>query len=283
MLLYLAQKNDWVLVPDVFNNANGGKKPEGITSLTGARKALKAIGYVEMENITSTGHPNYQCRIKPDLDSLHDFFYGFKPAPNIWHEFMQSPYYLDTIPSLCDHFNDQLQNEGMPVMTEIEREFLALILKYSETALDFVLIERPDKCKESFKKLEANTKQDSMSLLEMFKDGDRINTIIDAIFLPMKQLMTGKDEHRDRDRLNKERNKVRIILKRVSTRPNTNSNRRLIDMFVNAKHPTWMSLFDELYSKDRYFYDFWLSDEDKCRLDKLMLDKLYFSCKKNDT
>ena len=65
MLLYLAHKNDWVYVTEVFRGAD----PEGITSLHGARKALRELDYVEMENVTP-GRPTYECRLKQDVDTF---------------------------------------------------------------------------------------------------------------------------------------------------------------------------------------------------------------------
>ena len=65
MLLYLAHKNDWVYVTEVFRGAD----PEGITSLHGARKALRELDYVEMENVTP-GRPTYECRLKQDIDTF---------------------------------------------------------------------------------------------------------------------------------------------------------------------------------------------------------------------
>lgn len=65
MLLYLARKNDWVYVTEVFRGAD----PEGITSLHGARKALRELDYVEMENVTP-GRPTYECRLRQDIDTF---------------------------------------------------------------------------------------------------------------------------------------------------------------------------------------------------------------------
>ena len=86
MLLYLAHKNDWVYVTEVFRGAD----PEGITSLHGARKALRELDYVEMENVTP-GRPTYQCRLKKDTDTfakLLNTFIGTEYA----EDFLKSAY-----------------------------------------------------------------------------------------------------------------------------------------------------------------------------------------------
>ena len=87
MLLYLAQRNDWVYITKVFEDT----KPEGIDSLHGARKALKELDYVEKKDVTPGMRPTYQCRLKQDTDTfatLLNMFVGTKDQK----EFLASAY-----------------------------------------------------------------------------------------------------------------------------------------------------------------------------------------------
>ena len=109
MALFLARKSDWVLVSDVFKHANDeGATPEGITSLSGARKALREMKYIELKNITPTGRPNYECRLIPTLTTLQKLIAAFKHDPTVRREFMRSRFYRDMIPVLIDLFNASL-------------------------------------------------------------------------------------------------------------------------------------------------------------------------------
>ena len=84
ILLYLVDCVEWVLPKEVLNNA----KPDHITSPHGVRKALGELECVELVNVTPTGRPNYQCRLKQDTDTfteLLDIFIGTEHLEDFLH------------------------------------------------------------------------------------------------------------------------------------------------------------------------------------------------------
>lgn len=103
MLLYLAQRNDWGFVADVFKDV----EPDGITTLTGARKALNELEYVEMDNVGTPVRPTYQCRLKSRLDTLEKLKNAFNDQDSL-HKFMKSSFYIGMIPELIDRFNNSM-------------------------------------------------------------------------------------------------------------------------------------------------------------------------------
>lgn len=129
MVLFLARKNDWTLVSDVFKHANDdGANPEGITSLSGARKALREIEYVELANVTPTGRPNYRCRIKPTIEAFKNVMLAIPHGSQ--REFMRSQYYRNWIPKLSHQFNqvistyETLTDVGLDALNRINKQRL---------------------------------------------------------------------------------------------------------------------------------------------------------------
>lgn len=212
------------------------------------------------------------------LDKLVD---RFKTDHDLLHTAMRSSYYLGMIPLLCEYFNMQLKDEGMRELNEIGNESLALVLKYSVLVLEFVLLDEPDKCRESFRRLEDTLKQEKIRLILSLKDVETLNGIIDVMFLAMDQLIHG--EVFDRNRLTKERSRLRIPIKKIIERIDTNENDESLNIFLSAEQPTWMSLFDRRCSLDQDRYTFWWSDIDREKLNQLMLKKVARACKKRDT
>ena len=120
MVLFLARKNDWALVPDVFKHANNdgatpdGAAPEGITSLGGARKALREIDFVEFKNITPEGRPNYECRIKPTIEALNHVVKSLND-PDSQREFLRTQYYRNWIPEITNQFAESFADLKLPI------------------------------------------------------------------------------------------------------------------------------------------------------------------------
>ena len=89
ILLYLAQKGDWVYAADVLDDV----KPDGISTQAGVRRALKEIEWVELHNVGPPARPTYECRLKQDPDTLHALFAMFVNIENEHSEkFLQTLY-----------------------------------------------------------------------------------------------------------------------------------------------------------------------------------------------
>jgi len=129
MLLYLAQRDDWMFVGAMFD----GVKPEGIGTLHGARKALKELDYVEMQDVTP-GRPTYQCRLKQDTNTFAKLLIMFVGTEH-QKEFLASGY--------CKHMTRDWSPhdlvEAPPPMTDFLRSIFDAAKK-----------EFPDACDPSF-------------------------------------------------------------------------------------------------------------------------------------
>lgn len=102
MVLFLAQKNGWVLVSDVFKHAHH----DGITTPHGARKALMEIEYVELKNTTSDVRPTYECRLEPTIEALQNIMYVIRDDGKAHRVFIQSVYFREWVPKLAHQFNE---------------------------------------------------------------------------------------------------------------------------------------------------------------------------------
>ena len=246
ILLYLAQKNDWVFVADVFKDV----EPERITTPEGTRKALKELEYVEMNNVGVPVHPTYRCRLKTTLDTLKKLTIMFDHN-NMQPEFMQTQYYLDMIPQLCEHFETQLRKEDMPEMSEKARKYLSNMLPWSKSVLQFVLDETPDKIGETFKQIEnKNTKKRPYIEKEIDKrldDPDYMGDLVKVVTNLIKSCDVGTVEEQEMPPIDSDG------LKKWYTQNQSD----ISNLFVTSWTPDiWMTMLSVLTKSDSILYYF---------------------------
>jgi hypothetical protein len=158
LVLYLAHKGGWSFVADVFRDVT----LDGIGTPAGARKALKALKCVELDNTGTPVRPTYRCRLRPTLTTLQKLIATLKFNSHAQHDLMQSHYYHSLIPKMIEEFRSAIprvycsdipgrldprwrdyapEGEGNAVttLTKEESESLQYALMNSPLALSFVL------------------------------------------------------------------------------------------------------------------------------------------------
>lgn len=247
LILYLAHANAWMHPSTVFENTNIST----IRTKEGTRKALHALGCVEMDNVSSQDHPIYRCRLKPTVDGLKSSIADLTSDWKGWHEstrceFMRTPYYLGMIPHVRAYFAGMLQDAGLPELDKSAAEFVEVQLKCSESCLQFILNKTPPDCEKGFENMAESLEQ----MKENYKQS--INGFPPTKIAAVARELVGT-------------NIPKIPKKKILERAGA-----LIDLAVGD--PSWIKLFGSLSMRDRCLYDFWLHPDDEKRLNEIVID-----------
>ena len=199
---------------------------------------LKDDGYIVQEFINSKsidpkkqGPQTNTCNIlKSDFNILKYLINDVYDVKNL-SELMNSNYYQNLIPEIINHFNDELENQGLPLLTDLDRQNLKIYLKYSSTCLNFIF--NPINYNKTFEKFEKLKKQ---NISESTIAGIAITKCIvgKAAFAKIMMEKMSKTQVNDAiDTLNNEvykNYKVDMILRQFTTMDN---------LFNNITSPTF--------------------------------------------
>lgn len=215
---------------------------------------LKEKGVLDYDMIRPARQKNEteHYHIASTIDVVRIIFDIFKEDHNLLNNvIMRSLCRENMTCQLSDHFDTQLINEGLPEMSENARKFLKNVLPWSESVLQFVLDETPDKIGKTFKRIETeNIKKRPYIEKEIDKrldDLDYMGDLVKVVTNLIKSCDVGTVEEQEMPPIDSDG------LKKWYTQNQSD----IIDLFVTSWTPDiWMTMLSVLTTSDSILYHF---------------------------
>ena len=217
-------------------------------------KYLKEKGVLDYDMVRPARqkHETEHYHIASTIDAMRIIFDLFKEDHNLLNNvIMRSLCQENMACQLSDHFDTQLINEDMPEMSEKARKYLNNVLPWSESVLQFVLDETPDKIGETFKQIEnKNTKKRPHIEKEINKrldDPTYMDNLVKVVTNLIKSCDVGTVEKQEMPPIDSDEIKKWY----------TQNQSDISNLFVTSWTPDiWITMFSGLTTRDSILYDF---------------------------